>query len=177
MSVEALLENVERHLQAINLCVENKLRMPALVLVYTGIDIFAALNRPTEKNSGTRQDFIGWCEAYLLPESGLKCTGVDLYAARCGIVHSYTADSQLSRENKATQLIYSWGDQSPAPLQNVLEKIKIPAHVVHIESLVAAFKRATRVFFSEIREDSQRRDLVVARAGKFFKDQPREFWR
>lgn len=86
MNTEALFENATRHIKAIDLCIENKLRMPALILVYSGIDIFAALNRPIEKNEATREDFKRWCDRYLLSKNELPCSAIDLYAARCGVV-------------------------------------------------------------------------------------------
>lgn len=176
MSTEALFVNISRHLEAIELCVTHKLRMPALILVYSGIDILASLNRPANKANGTRQDFMSWCETYLLPNSRMKCSSMDLYAARCGVVHAYSAESQLSRENKASEVVYSWGNQSPAPLQNILNEIGYSAHVVHIESFAQAFKRATEVFLAEVGEDIARLRLVTLRADSFFTDKPGDFF-
>lgn len=177
MSTEALIENTTRHIMAIDLCVENKLRMPALILVYSGIDIFASLNRPVEKEEGTRKDFKEWCERYLLSSIELPCSANDLYAARCGVVHSYSSESRLSRNNEADEIVYSWGNQSPEPLQKVLKHIGHSAHVIHIETLVNVFKKGVAEFLEEVGKDKSKESLVVSRAAKLFKGQPREFWR
>ena len=58
MGKSALEENVLKHFLAIDLCLENSLLMPALVLIYNGIDTFAALSRPVTKDKVTRQDFV-----------------------------------------------------------------------------------------------------------------------
>ncbi len=162
---------------AIDLCIENKLRMPALILVYSGIDIFAALNRPIEKDEGTREDFRKWCDRYLLSKSELPCSAIDLYAARCAVVHSYSSESRLSRNGEAKEIVYSWGNQSPDPLQEVLKSIGHTAYVIHVETLVDAFKNAVKEFLEEVGNDAERINLVVRRAAKLFKDQPRELWR
>ena len=96
MSKTALEENVEKHFLAIDLCLENSLLMPALVLIYNGIDTFAALNREAKKDKVTRDDFINWCDRYIFPGNNLECSGQDLYAARCGILHTYIAVPDLN---------------------------------------------------------------------------------
>lgn len=177
MSTEALRENIDCHLMAIDLCINNHLRMPALILVYSEIDILAALNRPAEKQESTRKDFKEWCERYLLIDSKLPCTSTDLYAARCGIIHSYSAESKLSRNNEADEIVYSWGNQDPKPLQEVLQHIGHTAHVIHIETLVELFKEGVATFLEELEDNQGKLNLVIGRTSKLFKDQPKEFWR
>jgi len=101
MGKNILEENVLKHFLAIDLCLTNNLLMPALVLIYSGIDTFAALNRKATKDKVTRDDFIEWCNLYFLPSNNnLKCNGRDLYAARCAVLHTYTAVSDLSKNMK-----------------------------------------------------------------------------
>jgi hypothetical protein len=89
-----LTQNISNHFNAINLCLSNNLRMPALVLIYSGIDMLAALGRPQSNPNVTRKDFINWCEHYLVPAGFNQCTPIDLYAARCGVVHTYIYQNQ-----------------------------------------------------------------------------------
>jgi hypothetical protein len=177
MSTEALFENTTRHLNAIDLCIKNKLRMPALILVYSGIDILAALNRPEGKEEGTRKDFKDWCEKYMLSNQQLPCSSSDLYSARCGVVHSYSSQSRLTRNKEAKEIVYSWGNQSPEPLKDILNSIDYPAHVLHVETLVDVFKAAVNDFLEEVGKDNSRIKLVLERAAKLFKDQPKDYWR
>ena len=81
-----------KHLAAIDLCLSNHYRMPALVLIYSGIDIMALLARPEAKPNVTREDFIAWCERYLTAAGFQECSAIELYATRCGIVHTYSPD-------------------------------------------------------------------------------------
>ena len=101
MSDSVLLHNIANHLRAIHLCLDNHLRMPALILIYSGIDIMAALSRPAAAEKVVRADYIAWAERYMRCQERLGVSGIELYAARCGVVHTATADSQLSNEGKA----------------------------------------------------------------------------
>jgi len=177
MSNKALFESATRHVKAIDLCMANKFRMPALILVYSGIDIFSSLDRPSNKEEGTREDFKSWCDRYLLPNANLPCSSTDIYAARCGVVHTSSSESRLSRKQQASEIIYSWGTQGPEPLQSTLKNLGYSTHVIHIESLVDAFKKAVSAFIEDVGNDPERIRLVLSRAAKMFKDQPKEFCR
>lgn len=177
MSNEALFESAARHLKAIDLCIENGLRIPALILVYSGMDIFASLDRPEKKDEATREDFIAWCDKYLLKQNKFPCSATDIYAARCGVVHANISESRLSRSKKAKEIIYSWGNQGPESLQSTLDSLGYEKHVIHIESLAEAFKNGVQLFLEDVKNDPDRISLVLSRAGEMFKDQPKEFWR
>lgn len=77
------------------------------MLLYAQIDIAASLNRPVSKSQVTREDFKNWVNQYLLPNSNLDCSADDLYAARCGLLHTYMAESKASRAGKAKQTFYA----------------------------------------------------------------------
>lgn len=102
-------ENLAGHLRAIQLCLENHLRLPAVTLIYTGIDVVSNLGRPEGKEQANRHDFEARAEKYMACVSRLGVSGRDLYAARCGVVHSYTFNSRLSRNQEARRIIYAWG--------------------------------------------------------------------
>lgn len=175
LSKETLIENVSKHFQAIEVCLQNHLRMPALILIYSGIDIFASLGRPADKDNATRKDYIEWCENYIIPQGKISCSGVDLYAARCGVVHTYTMESSLSEEGKAKQIVYAWGNRKPDDLQEVIDKVGFTQRVIHIDILAEVFREGASIFLSELDSDPERAELVVSRAGKLFRDQPDEF--
>jgi len=90
---------------AINSCEANKFVLPALMLIYSGIDILASLER--RKGEGTKASFTRWVDEYLLKAVSLPCTSLELYAARCGILHTLTPESDLSRKGKAREVGYA----------------------------------------------------------------------
>ena len=96
---------IEKHfndlVSAIQLTFDSKKQLPTLILLYSTIDILAWLNKPSTHPDVAKSDFISWVDRFFLQGTNLQCSSVELYAARCGIVHSYTAESKLSREGKA----------------------------------------------------------------------------
>lgn len=104
MTQQVFERNAEELLTAIEACLRSRLLLPGLLLLYAGIDIMAWLNRPKSHADVQRSDFVEWAEKYLLPGTKLACSAIDLYAARCSLLHSYTAESRLSREGKAKQV-------------------------------------------------------------------------
>lgn len=126
-------------LRAVDLCITNKLITPALVLLYSAIDIAASIERvPSES---TKASFIRWIDQYLLPGSSLGCTALDLYAARCGVVHALSPSSDLFRSGKAKQIVYAWGTAEPEQLRRVAEKLGWAEIIVHVDELIEAFRR------------------------------------
>src|SRR5437773_3688345 len=93
-------------LNGIGACLDHHFAIPALMLIYSGIDGMAYVSLPDNRPDVQRPDFEAWTTTYLLPDSGLPCTAVDLYAARCGLVHSQNVDSRLARQGSARHLWY-----------------------------------------------------------------------
>ena len=72
---------------------ERRSHRATLILVYCGIDAMAHLTMPTGKDKVTRADFVAWAEKYLRFRSAdmqptLTLPGLELYAARCALVHT-----------------------------------------------------------------------------------------
>lgn len=171
MSKTALEENVLRHFHAIDLCLENNLLMPALVMIYNGIDIVAALNRDSTKERVDKHDFIKWCENYLIPESSLSCKGIDLYAARCGILHTYTAVSDLSKKGEASEIIYFFGEIEKEKYQKIIDANYSRKVIIEsVDNLYKAFKHGFFKFVDDIKSQPEKELLVYERANHFFID-------
>ncbi len=74
--------------------------MPALVMVYVGIDTMAWLSLPLGASSVKRQHFCAWVDSYLQtdPAQPYQYVGIDVYAARCAMLHSYGSLADLHRQ-------------------------------------------------------------------------------
>ncbi|CAO3418055.1 hypothetical protein [Azospirillum doebereinerae] len=168
MSVDDLLGNVDDHLKAIALCLDNDLGTPALVLIYTGIDILAALSRPALVRKTGKRQFIKWAEHYMGCQDRIGVSGLDLYAARCGIVHTATPESSLTEDGNARRIFYSWGRENPSEPSVGVEDPSRTHTVVRIEDLAGALTASVALFREEIREDSGMASLVRQRSGKLF---------
>lgn len=167
---QVLDKNVEDLLAAIYICLKKELILPSLILIYSGIDIMASLSRPESHNFVKGENFINWTDKYLIPKSNLSCKGIDIYAARCGIVHSYTAEAKLTRKGLAKKLFYSYGKADSKKLQKRLEQLNITeAIAIDVNSLFVAFCNAIERFGNSLLSDKDFAKLVYTRARKFFK--------
>jgi len=146
---EAINENRERH-RAI----------PTLVLLFTAIDSLGAL----ETGRATRQGFLSWVDEFLLGDAPAEWTALDLYAARCSILHTYTADSDLSEAGRAKRFMYAWGNAEIARLKIAAASVPGEWAYLHIDDIVARFHRAvTRVLdLMEVGDERSRRLLAGA---------------
>lgn len=161
---------IQKMLGAIQLCLDHRFEIPALTLIYSTIDIMAWLNRDENHADVDANDFVRWVETYLLPDSDLPCTAIDLYAARCSLVHSYTAESRLSRMGKASQIYYTWGSADERELQRIIDWVGTrQAKAIHVDKL---FQRVS-IGIQRFIDQADKSDLVNGRANTFFADMPR----
>jgi len=138
----------------------------ALILLYAGMDCMASIARPDGQEDVTRDDFIAWTERYIEFPGKHQLTGLDLYAARCALLHQYGIESRLSREGKCRQLGYA--DKMSPPVK-VDPSISPDFVIVSIHALVEAFFLGTDRFVVDVFKDARRgavaerrfRDLIL----------------
>jgi len=164
--LESLRDNLDTLLSAIEDCRARNQVLPCLVLVYSGIDIAASLERVD--GEGTGAAFRRWAARYLLVRGKLDCTPEDLWGARCGIVHTYTTASDQSRMGRAKEVVYSWGTASAADLAAMVQATGRDYAAIHIDDLVASFRSAVSTFLFEIAAEKSRLPAVSERAGVWF---------
>src|SRR5262245_35434158 len=154
----------------IETCLEKKLTAPALILLYSGIDTAGWLDSPDR--DATRDSFLKWVGNYLLKAKPLACTALELYAARCGLLHTMTPDSRLSFEGKARRICYAWGTASVQHMQRTIDLAgKSNEYVaVHVNELFEAWRLGLLAFSKELDNDPARRARVHAKAAQFFSD-------
>jgi hypothetical protein len=130
---------------------------------------------------GTKASFVRWVESYMLKAKPLGCTAIDLYAARCGIVHSMSAESDLSRQDKAARILYVWGTAKPDEINqagraliDAGEKAARPNDVaVHISDLIDAFKLALKAYMEEIAGEPERQADILRSGSIWLGNLPR----
>lgn len=169
LDFDFLEKNFNDIIKSIEICLNEKLQIPSLILLYSGIDIMGWLNHPVSMDHRSKEDFIRWVDDYLLPNKNIRCKAVDLYAARCGIIHSYSFFSKLSKEGEAKEIFYSWGPANVKSLQNDLDRrYKKPPVAIHINDFLDAFKEGIEKFKLSIKSDKEKGKIVYARARKYF---------
>jgi hypothetical protein len=156
---------------AIDILSENNLISPTLVLIYSTIDAAAWLDVRGDRDVKAR-DFITWVNSYLLPNSGLACTAEELYGARCGLLHSMTGESRLSRQRGVRFISYAHGDQSAEAFNKAAAATGHSGSTtcVHLDALQRALVNGVSTFLDEAATDktSARWRNIEARAAKYF---------
>ena len=163
----ALIETIEE-------CLEKRRLLPCLILLYTGIDVMASLERRT--GEGTGAAFVRWVDRYMLDAHPLPCASAELYAARCGILHALSADSDLSRQGKARKVFYAWGTAKPEALVQAASILGCDDVVVlQIRDLIDSFRHGLADYVQELSADVQRQDAVAQHAGQWFVNMEPQF--
>ncbi|MCH7841031.1 MAG: hypothetical protein IID38_12465 [Planctomycetes bacterium] len=125
----------------------------------------ASLNRPESKPDVRRQDFLDWSDKYILPNGDFSCSSLDLYAARCALVHTYTPISKLSRQKKAKEILYAWGKADGKGAQAFLDEVGMTTNVVvHIDDLTVAFRAGVEQFVRDMASYARKGALARRRA-------------
>ena len=171
---ESLQRAFAQLFEAINVCLEKRLRSPALILLYSAIDIASWL---CSDDPGVRARFTTWVKKYVLPGTTLKCNAVDLYGARCGLAHTYSAVSDLSARGEARPLGYAFKPDCVEDLEKLVDtgaKLKIDPSKsfvpVQFEDLFEALREGIVASLNELRLDSSRAAKAYAKAESIFVD-------
>ena len=91
---DKFITNFLQTTKAIQLCIDNNLQMPTLILIYSTIDSLAYIAFEEQK---VKLRYVQWIEKYMFINN--KDLANDLYAARCAILHTQTHFS-MSYVNK-----------------------------------------------------------------------------
>lgn len=157
----------ENIIKSIAQCIKGKYFMPSLILIYSGVDIMSWFNLSITQEEVQCKDFVDWVEKYLLPGSKLKCSGIDLYAARCSIVHSYSFESRKTKKGKARRIYYAWGNGRVEDLKKIILFHGENAISVHINDLFSAFKQGIKEFRTDIKISFEKNKAVYEKEKKF----------
>ena len=129
---------------------------PTFLLLYVSIDVLASLTRPIGRPDTDRSFFKDWVNEFMLPGSGLPCTADDIYAARCGLLHTFTAESRDARIGSARMINYVGDNDSPDEMQRSHDPACATNIFVSTRAFVDAFFTAFSRFEQKVRSD---RDL------------------
>jgi hypothetical protein len=97
--------------QALNLLRQHGHFGPFLIVIYSTMDTLGLLNAPPGQLQATSSTFRTWVERYLLPRARDPYTALDLWSARCAVLHAHSTESNLTRKGDAKQIHYYSGDR------------------------------------------------------------------
>lgn len=146
--------------QSIKICIENECWDAAVKLIYSGIDTMAFLGMPAKQLDVTRDDFVTWVERYIQFSSGEQLTGLDVYGARCSMLHTHSIYSRLYREGKCRLIGYADKMDPPVAFNpQVTEKLV----VVSIPALAKAFFEGVDKSLIDLFSDPEKAGIAEGR--------------
>lgn len=172
MSQASFDKNLRAFQEAIAACATIKPVTPMLVLLYSLIDAMAWCCRPDTGSEVGRKDFESWVETYVLRHPRLRCTATDLYAARCGLLHSHSPESRKAREGAASPIYYVRGPAREEDLQYWIHLAARPAVAIHVDALREAVMAGIEKMRKDMTLDSTLAARVLRRSAKIFHDMP-----
>src|ERR1035437_6707455 len=142
---------------------------PALVLLYSAIDVFASLLRPETQLDTDGGYFKKWAEDYIISPSLPNVASADLWGARSGLLHTHSPSSRDSRRGKARELTYYRAHAPTQDMQKALDsalksevaKGKLP---VDVDVLSTAFENGVRRFLADVSRDPELEKRAVHHA-------------
>ncbi len=151
---------------AIQTCEKKKLVLPALIILFTAIDSAAHLY---SNNKSVKKCFIEWVERFMIKSQEFSFNSLDLYSARCGILHTLTSNSSLVEKGKAKKGIYSLDDSSIDDLVRILgPNYKNEFFIVKLSELIKLFYKGFLEFFDLILHDNQLQEMVLIKCEKYY---------
>lgn len=159
--------NLKSITDSIELCLGANQVLPALILLYSAIDAVAALELQT--GEGTKSAFTRWVGRYMNLDD-LGCTALELYAARCGLLHAFSGSSELSQAGRVRVVVYAWGS---FPIEAVrindgLIARGAPSVAVHVNALRRVFADGVSLWLRDIGKDPERVASVSSAAATWF---------
>jgi len=131
--------------------------LPALVMLYAAIDILGSLLRPESESDTKGEYFKKWVDDYMIGHLQVAFTSEDLWAARCGLLHTHTASSTLSRQGKARQLHYfrAQGASLPLAMQHAMKEASAQGKLfADVDAFYTAFADGTQRFLAAVQSNA-----------------------
>ncbi len=149
-------------------CMENGHSRAALTLIFTSIDAMAKLGMPEKNEKSGRKFFNEWCNKYLILTGIETIEGIEWFAARSGLIHNYTAESELSRDGKARMIGYYTGQ---GPDIRYDPEVSNELVLVRIEGLVKAYFDGIDRFIIDLYKNNDHK-VIHSRFEKMYHDAP-----
>src|SRR5689334_18015901 len=104
----------------------------------------------------------------MLKGRSLDCSAIELYAARCGVVHTFSAKADLVEKRLARPIAYAWGPAEPSMLKAAASALERNECVVHVRDLIDAFRGGLAEYLGELNDDPSREKRFRQAEGAWF---------
>lgn len=146
---------------------EKQLYGHVLIVIYSTIDTLGLLDAPASQTAASGESFKNWAKKYLITGSNFEFNEIDLWAARCAVLHTFTSQSELSNFGKAKELQYYSCDKSSTVAQKfmtITKSMQGGKHLpVHYQDFCQAFFSAIKKFVYDLDENCRANDTYNER--------------
>jgi hypothetical protein len=122
---------------------------------------------PQGRDAVKGKDYEAWAGQYIHFPCAEQVSGRELYAARCGVLHTFTPDSDLSRTKQARRIVYI-NAHTPEVSYDANEPENIV--VMSVQGLYKAFVTGVQQYLADLHSDKAREAQAIARLGTMFHD-------
>lgn len=146
--------------------------MSALILMYSYLDALGSLLRPRSASRTNSGNFKRFVREFMLDGSALSVNEDELWAARCGLLHLFSPDSDHNNGTaKACRKIVYVGSRDQAQTAAEIARLGSLTDVVFIDpwDLFNPFLAAVVKFGKRVVKDDALAHDVLHHAGKMFR--------
>jgi hypothetical protein len=144
----------------------SKRTLPGFIVLYTSMDILASLTRPDNSKRTDSAFFKDWVTSYMLTPLAVPYSADDLWGARCGLLHTLTAESDMSRSKGAKMLNYIGNDAMAKVMQQKHDPTCSENIFISTHQFVDAFLAACDRFAADVRSNPSLQKRVYSHAAK-----------
>ena len=139
--------------------------LASLILMYSYIDAMASLIMPEKQKDVKGKDFKKWVNKYMKTDSNqpYQYQGIDIWGARCGLVHRYQPHSNLSDKGECKLFLYTSRKNhvyNPSKSENVV--------IISAPRMVRDFYGAMKNFMGDLLKDEKLLEKANRRFQRFF---------
>jgi hypothetical protein len=165
---EKLLDFLKTQFTGITILRKNQLPLPLLTLLYSTIDILAYVWAGGADKEASKR-FIGFTLKYIIKYLK-EVNEVDLWGARCAIIHTATPESTVSIKGNARKIVYSWGSARIELLKEIIKKDAEPHKyiAISIDDLFEALGKGIDDFLADLVNDEESCKDCMDRVKKFY---------
>lgn len=145
---------------------EQNLHGHMLILIFSMIDSMGLLDAPESQIEATGDSFKNWVKKYLLNSNIHQFNEIDLWAARCAILHTFTPQSRLSQAGSARIIQYYSGPKDTPEAKKFIAQIQQLGSnylVAHIDDIYQSFLGAIKKFAQDLSTNCQSNEAYKKR--------------
>lgn len=157
-------------IQEIKKCEEAGAITAALAMSFICIDAAVYLSLPEDREKQVKSDFIDWVDNYLKadPQQTYTYRGIDVYGARCAVLHSFSSESDFHLVNPEAKIYGYHNGGRHAESRDIHDRLVL----VGIPSFVDDVVRAVSQFLTDSLSNPDMKSRIEVRNQKMLAHLP-----